>query len=315
MANILPAPAFFKKKAILLKSEATVGTDAVPTGLLNWIEARNVQFTPLDAQTEERNIDLPYMGHGGKILTGKYVKLAFDVALAGSGAAGTAHKIAPALLACGTAETINAGVSAVYNLVSQSFGALSGYVNIDGTRHKMIGTRGSYGFRQEAQKIPLWHFEFDSVFLAPDESALPTIDRSGWPDEEVVSAATSSKLTLGGVDLAWSLFELSVNNTIEKIDLPGPQVECAITDRQPSGSAIVLAPALSVFDPFAIAAAGTTIAFAQTHGTAAGKQVQHDGFVKIVSVGYDQIKGMKAYRLGLEPTPSSGNDELAHTFL
>ena len=55
MPNVLATPRFWEKKAILAKAETTVGTDAVPTGAANWMEARNVSLTPYDAETAERN--------------------------------------------------------------------------------------------------------------------------------------------------------------------------------------------------------------------------------------------------------------------
>jgi hypothetical protein len=58
MPNLITTPRFWKKKAILAKLEAVVGTDSVPTGAANWIEARNLAITPFDVETAERNIGL-----------------------------------------------------------------------------------------------------------------------------------------------------------------------------------------------------------------------------------------------------------------
>lgn len=315
MPNLIASPRFFKNKAILLKSEVTVGTDSVPTGLANWIEARNVTLTPLDAQTADRNIDQPYFGNGGKVQVAQYVKLSFEVAIAGSGAAGSAPKIAPALLACGFAETLTASTDAEYNLVSTGIGACSIYVNIDGTLHKLIGARGTVGGTLAAKGIPLLKFEFDAIFADPTAVALPTVDKSGWLVEEAVNAINTGKVTLDGVDLAWSNLEWALNNQVARIDLPGPQRECAITDRKPTASVTVLAPGLATFDPFALAKAASSVTVSTTHGSAAGKKVKTDLLAHVIGAEYDQVEGMLAYKLTLEPMPVSGNDELTLTFL
>lgn len=315
MPNLLSTPRFWKKKAILIKAETTVGTDAAPTGLLNWIEARNVSLTPFDAATADRNIELPTFGNGGKLIVAQYAKLSFEAALVGPGAAGTAPKIAPALLACALAETLVASTSAAYNLVSSAVGAVSIYINIDGTRHKMVGARGNVSLTIPAKGIPLQKFEFESVFVAPDATAMPTLDTTGWSVEAPVSSANTLPMTINAVPLAFSAFDFALGNQLARIDLPGPQVEVAIVDRKPTCSVTVLAPPLATFDPFALASAGNTLTLTTTHGIVAGKKAKIDAKARIVGVDYDRIDEMLAYKLTLEPTPVAGNDEFALTYL
>lgn len=314
MANVIAQPRFWKKKAILIKSELAVGTDAVPTGAANWIEARNVSFTPLDAETVDRNIEQPYFGNGGKLITGKYSSLSFEVALVGPGVSGTAPKIAPLLLACAFAETLEPDLSAAYNLVSEAIGAVTAYIVIDGTRHRMVGCRGTCTVSLSAKGIPLLKFDMQSIYTEPDAQPMPVVDKSGWPIEQPVTAATTDGLVLNGVVLAYSTLELSLGNQLARIDLPGPQVEVAITDRQPTMSATVLAPGLGVFNPFALATSGDVIAIGTTHDMREGYHVDLDAQVRVIGVEYEQIEGMAAYKLNLEPTPVAGNDEIALTY-
>lgn len=315
MPNLLAAPRFWKNKAILVKIDAAYGTDPVPTGANNWFEARNVSLTPLEADKAERNIELPYMGNAGSILVSSWTKLAFDVALASSGAAGTAPKWAPALLACGCAETIVAATSAAYNLVSTAFMSATAYINIDGTLHKLVSCRGEVKGKLGAKGIPLLSFELTSGYLAPTAVALPAVTRTGWEIEEAVNSVNTGELTLNAVDLAFSSLEWSFGNQIARIDLPGPQREVAISNRKPTATATVLAPALGVFDPFALAQSAATVDLTNTHGSAAGKKVQTDMKVRVVDVGYDRIDEMLAYKLTLEPLPVDGNDEITITCL
>lgn len=105
----MPSPSvirYFKNKAILFGLEGTYDTDPTLVGT-DWFEARNVSMTPYEADTVDRNIEQPYMGNGGKLIVSTRQKLAFDVALAGSGTLGVAPKIGKLLRAGGFAETLN----------------------------------------------------------------------------------------------------------------------------------------------------------------------------------------------------------------
>lgn len=315
MPNLLATPRFWKKKAVLLKLDAVHGTDPVPTGAVNWFEARSVQLTSFDAETAERNIELPYMGNGGKAIAARWSKLSFEIALAGSGAAGTAPKWAPMMLACGFAETVTAGVSAAYNLVSESFDSATAYLNIDGVLYKFISARGNVSCKLSAKGLPMLAVELTSLYTAPAADAMPVVDRTGWTIEDAVNSVNTGKVTLNAVDLAFSSLEWNCGNQIARIALPGPQEEVAITDRKPTAALTVLAPALATFDPYALASAGTAVALTNTHGTVAGKKVQTDLKVVVTGVKEDQVEGMLAYQLTLEPTPAAGNDEIAITVL
>lgn len=106
----MPSPTnvrYWKKKAILFGMESAYGVDPTLVGT-DWFEARNVTLTPFEAETADRGIVQPWMGNGGKLIVSTRQKLAFDVALAGSGVAGVAPKIGKLLRSVGFAETLNA---------------------------------------------------------------------------------------------------------------------------------------------------------------------------------------------------------------
>ena len=271
----------------------------------------------MQAETAERNIDLPYLGRGGKLQVAQYAQVQFEVALTGpsTGAAGDAPAYAHLLQACGFSQTLTALTDAVYNLASADFKAVSAVINMDGTDHKMIGSRGSVSYQLNAKGIPVMRFQFDAIFVDPAEVVPPAVTTTGWPLEEPVTADNTSPISINGVDLVFSAFSLDLANQLSRINLPGPQKEVAIGDRAPSGSTTVLCPALSVFNPFALAKTGTNVPIQLTHGSAAGKQVQLDANAVITNVDYAEVDKMAAYTLTFEPTPVSGNDEFAHTCL
>lgn len=315
MANLLTNTRKWKRKSILFKTEGSYGVDAIPTGAANWIEARNVSLTPMDNEKVARNIDLPYFGTAGSVITSTWAKLSFDVAMVGSGTAGTAPKWAPLLMACGMAQTISAGVSVIYNLVSALIPSVTAYINIDGTLHKLLGCRGEAKVKKTAKGTPMINFTFDALYLTPLADPLPAVNRTGWQLEEGVNSINTTAVSLNAVNLSFSDFEYSLGNKISRIDLPGPQREITITDRAPQSSITILAPDLADFNPFTLAEAGTTVPLSVTHGSVAGKKVKSDLQVVIVGVDYDRIEENLAYKLTLEPKPVSGDDEIAITCL
>lgn len=315
MVNILLQPRKWKSKAILIKLEAAYGVDSTPTGAADWIEARNVNLTPMDMEKVATNIMLPYLGNSGSVLGSKWAKLSFDVAYAPSGVAGTAPKWAHLLMACGTAETTAPGVSVAYNLISEGFSSVVGYINISGTLHKMLGMRGEVKAKINAKGAPMLSFSFDALYVTPVTDGLPAVTRTGWKLEEVVNSKNTGAASIGGVALAYSTLDWSLGNKVSRIDLPGPQTEIAIVDRAPQASITVLAPDLGVFNPFAIAEANDVVPLSSTHGSAPGKRIRTNMNVKIVGVDYDQIDELTAYKLTLEPVPVAGNDEIALTLL
>lgn len=315
MPNLVGSPRFWRKKVVVLKGETTYGSDATPTGAANWMEARNVSFTSFEAETADRNIELPAMGNGGKVITSIWSKLSFDIALAGSGAAGTAPKWEPAVLACALASTVSVGTSVTYNLVSASFKSATSYIEVDGVLYKLIGCRGNLKGRLNAKGIPFFTVELSSLYTTPVAGTISGIDKTGWTFEDAVNSVNTGKVTINGTDLAFSAFEWDLGNQLSRINLPGPQLEVAIGSKSPSASVTVVAPALATFNPYAIAEAGTVVPVSNTHGTVAGKKIKTDLLARILNIAEDQIEGMAAYKLTLEPFQNAGNDEFVLTNL
>ncbi len=311
----MPSPTirFWKKKAILLKLETVYGTDPAP-GAADWVEARNVALSPYEADVEDRNIVQPYMGNGSKLITGQRLKLSFDVALAASGAAGTAPKIGTLLRTCGWAETVTAATKVEYSLISEAFESAAFYINIDGVLHKGLGVRGTSSGKLD-KGIPLLHVELTALFVAPTDAAPPVVDRTGWPTEKPVNSINTLVCTLNGVDSWYSKFEFAQGNQVVHDDFPGGYQAISIKDRQPTASTSILAPLLAVFNPYTLAEAATNIPVQVVHGATAGNKVQVDLKTRITGVAYEDIGGSAGYALTLSPDPVAGDDEMKLTFL
>jgi hypothetical protein len=81
-------PQLTRKRLLLAKTEATYGTDPVPTGAANAILVRNLDITPLQSDIVQRELIRPYLGNYEQLLAQTRVQVTFEVELAGSGAAG-----------------------------------------------------------------------------------------------------------------------------------------------------------------------------------------------------------------------------------
>ncbi|MBC7859195.1 MAG: hypothetical protein H7Z39_10550 [Burkholderiaceae bacterium] len=315
MANLITTPRKWRNKLLMIKPEAIYGVDTVPTGAVDWIQARNMMLTPMDVDKAATNIEMPFMGNSGDILVSFWAKLSFDVAIAPSGTAGLAPKWSPLMLACGMSETVTPVTSVEYNLISENFGSVCAYMNIDGVKHRLLGMRGEVKGKMSAKGIPLLSFSFDALYFTPTSDPMPTVTRTGWMIEEGVTSANSGPCEIDGIPLSYSTFDWSLGNKISRIDLPGPQREISIDDRAPQASITVLAPPLAYFNPYTMAEFGVIVPLSSIHGSVAGKQLRTDMNVRIIGADYDKIEGITAYKLTLQPLPVAGNDEITLTCL
>ena len=93
-----------RKRLILAKIESTYGTDSSPAGT-DAVLVRNLEITPIEAETVSRDLIRPYLGNSDQILANTRVSITFEAELAGSGTAGTASKVDSLLRACGMSAT------------------------------------------------------------------------------------------------------------------------------------------------------------------------------------------------------------------
>ncbi|MBZ9678894.1 hypothetical protein LB513_24400 [Mesorhizobium sp. ES1-1] len=224
-----------------------------------------------DAQQVSRELLFPYLGHQGVILTGVVGKLEFSVEIAGAGAAGSAPKWGPLMRACGMAETLSAGVSAVYAFVSAAQEAASIYFNRDGVRQVLLGARGSCSLELSPQGIPRFRFTFTGLLGTVSDTALPATTLTGFVKPAIVNKANTT-WSLHGVSLIGIAMSFDFANQVEPRLLVGYEA-IVIVDRMMTGSVTFEADTVAVKDWLAVARSATTGALAITHGLTAGNIV------------------------------------------
>lgn len=311
----IPAPRYWRRKAMLAKLETVYGTDAVPTPGANAIEARNVSLTPLEMDAIEDDVIQTYLGNSPEIVTASRVKLAYDVALQGSGTAGTPPAIGPLLRGCGLAEVITVDVKVDYSPVSSGHEALSQYMYIDGVLHKLLGVRGNVSFGFTPKQLAKARFEWIGLFQTVADAALPTPTMTSWKKANPVTNSLTSGFSLHG--FATALYDLNIglgNQVIHRDDIVGLE-DVQIPDRKPSGKVVIQAPKIADHDYFTASRNVTLDALALTHGTAAGYRVKVAApKVQVKSPSYGERNGIATLEMDLRLNPSAGDDELVLTF-
>lgn len=302
------------RKAVLAKIEATYGTDATPTGALNAIQTSGVTPALMQGDTLQRNLDSPNLGGDLTYHVAPYTAIEFRVELAGAGAAGTAPAYGPLLRACGFAEAVNAGTSVVYTPVSSAFESATIYYFRDGTKHALVGARGSVRFEVSGGGIPVMVFRFLGLRVAPAAVANPTVDWSRFKTPKPVTSANTPTFTLHG--FAAPLYECTIDMANEVVydNVAGGSESVKIVDRDANGSVLIADPALGDKDYHAIINAHTTGALQLIHGVGAGNIVQFDApAVQLLQPAEEERQKVAALRMVTRYLPNAGNDEISLT--
>lgn len=96
-----------RKRVILVKLEPTYGTDSTPVAA-DAVLCSNLDITPLDGSSVERDFIRPYFGSSGSIRVENFAALSFETEIAGSGTAATPPEWGALLKASNFSETITA---------------------------------------------------------------------------------------------------------------------------------------------------------------------------------------------------------------
>ena len=152
-------PLLSRKRLLLAKLETTVGTDPTPVVGSDAILVRNIEVTPLEVDTVNRELIRPFLGQADQLLAQQRVLINFEVELAGSGSAGTAPAYGPLLQACRCTETVVSSTSVTYAPNSDATPkSVTIYFNNDGVLHKATGCRGTFTLNAEVGAIPFISF-------------------------------------------------------------------------------------------------------------------------------------------------------------
>lgn len=308
----------YRKRTIYAKIEVTKGTDPTPAGTDAVLTKNFVWNDPYAGERVSRDLDNAGLGVQEEINTNPNVNFSFDVELAGGGAAGTAVPYAALLRAVGFAETVNAGTSVEYDLVSDFTDSVTIYVVIDGDLQKVTGCVGGWGLVME-RGIPAIRFNMTGNYATPVNDASPlTPDVSAYQVPVAVTKA-NTQFTLDGY--SGVLLSLNVDSGIQILPRNVPNLQEVLqTDRGVTGTIVIQAPKVSekdVFTDLLESHSGiNTGALQVIHGTAAGNIATIDApKVQLSSLSENNDNGIQTYTMNARFIPSaSGDDEFKFTF-
>ena len=306
-------PKLHRKRSILAKAESSYGSDPTPTGSANYVQVIDLNIEPIVSDEVSRDLIRPYMGNYEVIPANTRVNVTFDVEMSGSGSAGTAPKYGAILKACGLSETVVSSTSVTYAPVTTPSDSVTLFVNYDGIRHKVTGARGTFSLNCEVNNIPRISFSLTGIFNAPTDTALPTVTVSNQASPLIFKNGSTSNFAIFGFAAALQSWNLDFNNEVIYRELVGGTKEVLITDRRPSGTAVIENPALSAHNFFTDYTGTSTGTNTWLHGTVAGNKVtvscpQTD----LGQPTYEESDGITMLSLPFMATPTaSANNEFS----
>ena len=306
-------PKLHRKRSILAKAESSYGSDPTPTGSANYVQVIDLNIEPIVSDEVSRDLIRPYMGNYEVIPANTRVNVTFDVEMAGSGSAGTAPKYGAILKACGLSETVVSSTSVTYAPVTTPSDSVTLFVNYDGIRHKVTGARGTFSLNCEVNNIPRISFSLTGIFNAPTDTALPTVTVSNQASPLIFKNGSTSNFAIFGFAAALQSWNLDFNNEVIYRELVGGTKEVLITDRRPSGTAVIESVALSAHNFFTDYTGTSTGTNTWLHGTVAGNKVtvscpQTD----LGQPTYSESDGITMLNLPFMATPTaSANNEFS----
>lgn len=308
----------FKRKVLLFKIEATYGVDAVPVAATDGLLVRSLSVMPLKLSYEDRSVVRPFYSNDGKIVTGKWSEMSFEIEIAGAGGAVDAvAKYGTVLRACGLAQTINATVSVQYDPVSTGEESATAYFQIDGRQHKMLGCRASkFGLMIKAGAIPVYQFSFIGLHVQPTDTALTPAALIGFTKPLAVNNANTTPFTLHGFAGKFREFTFDLGLQAPYRNLIGSE-SVQILGRKPTGKITLESELVATKDWWTSIKGETLGALAITHGTSAGNRVKFDApNVQITEPDEPDEDGVLMFTAALDfLSGANGNDEFRITTL
>jgi hypothetical protein len=304
-------PLKFRRKVILAKNAASYGADAAPTAAANAILVDNFSIRPLQQEYDDREYDVPYFGNKGRIPSGSFVELSFEVEMAGAGAVDSAPKYGPLLQSCGMSETITPTTGPVtYAPITTGEKDSTIYFYIDGRLHKVLGAFGNVEARLVAGRRPKWAFTFIGLYVLPSDTALPTPTLTGFQKPPAVNNTNTTPATLFTFAGKFREITLATGNELVYRNLPNSEA-VRFVNRRSRGSVRLEDELVATKDWWTIVKNGTLGALTVTQGTAAGNKVTITANqVQLTEPDMSEEQGIAMIRMNMELQPSSaGNDE------
>lgn len=312
-----------RSSAVLLKNEAVVGTDAIPTGGANAMLVGDVDVRPLVANNVNRDRLRAFIGGNVSLVGTKYKEISFNVEAVGSGTLGTAPAWGPALRSCAMAEVVTAGVRVDYTPITDNQETCSIYAWKDGVRHILLAAKGEWSLTLKAGGMPMFTFRFMGIDGGESVQTNPTVTLTNWRVPQVLTDAFTQDLVSGGTvsptgapsitggsAIVSNGIELSSGNEVSFTPLIGLET-IDVTAREVTGNTSLDETATQEVARMALVRANNLAALSLLHGTVAGdKLLVHLASAQFSEMGYEDVNGKLMQRYSVRGVPVNGNDEV-----
>jgi hypothetical protein len=305
-------PKSMKNMLLLAKTQPVLDTDPVPTPAANSMLVRAMTPQIINAEFVERSNIRGYKGNFGSLSVGVHRMMEFEIELAGAGAAGSAPKYSPVLLACDFAETLLASTSATYQMVSSGGAMATLYGYLDGVLFKMLNCKGSTSFELNSKNIPVIKVKMIGEYSAATDVTFPTTQVfTGFQKPLTVGKVNTPTFTAFGFSPVVQNFSVDVANALVYRDLIGYSGAYS-SDRKPTGSMTIEMPSIAAASFGEIARLNTETALNLVHGTVPGNIVDIS-LPKIQLTSAPTITNdneIAMVGLQFSVNPNAGNDEI-----
>jgi hypothetical protein len=311
-----------KDRLILCKLESAYGTDN-STAAADALRVRSIEIEPLQADEVERELIRGYAGNYDVILANQRVAITLEVEFAASGAAGTAPRWGPLLEACQhhAASVSSTGVtytpsveqdSATIHYLTRKPAVSGGSDPANTLLHKLTGCRGTFSINCEVGQIPTITFNMVGIFNAPVDGAdvAPTYTAQAVPD--IFNKTNTTGFQLIGFAAALQSYSFDQNAVTTYRELVGGTKEIIITDRRPTGTAVIEAVDLDdSHNYFTDATGSSTGTNTFQHGQTAGNIITFSApQTDIGAPTYSESDGIVMLNLPFRALPTaSANDD------
>lgn len=307
--------------AVLFKNEATYGVDAVPAPATDAMLLR--KFT---CKQEIKYVNSPevrpYMGKPADVVAQVFVSGTFEVALSGSGVAGTVTMWGRLLRASGFAEVITAAARVDYTPITNLIESGTLYYYDSGVLKKALGLRCNItGIKLGYGDVPFASFSYQALDGGDTAVASPALTLTAWKPPVAVNQSNSGMLTLGCTYAAGALsggttypskgLDLAMGGQIAFNPMIGAEL-VDYTERDMSGKITLdLTPAQEIAN-LGIVKSGAVQSMGFVHGTVAGhKLLTYMPAVQLKNPVKDVLNGRRVITYDINPVATAaGNDEV-----
>ena len=307
-----------RQKVLLVKEEATYGTDPVPTVGDNAIDAMGIK-TNYPGEVLERDMERASISPVAPKLGKRYAEVSFSTELKGSGAAGTAPAIGDLLEACGFGEAVSAGVSVTYTPASTGHKSVTFYVydiqaaTGNSRLHKITGARGTFNLITEAGQIARIEWTFQGLYTKPADVASPGAASYESTKPPIVESST---FTLNSVaTLVAQALNIDIANEVsqrEDINAAAGIKGFEIIGRKPNGSFNPEAVLLATYDFWGDWVAATERALELVVGSVAGNIITISApKVTLDTISEGERNGIRTEDIPFKCAMNTGDDEIS----